>query len=483
MNPSTIRNQSQLMKVREAYLANLELEQKNLQKTVDAVSILKQTGQPPLAPQDTRSLNEKLGDIEKLKITLRKQLMTITDGQQTAEIMNALSNDEIQALGIAFGDVAAQLQPKYVNGVPAPVFLEYVRRFLKNYSKNVGLASGNQNMPAEELELTRDMLQRVLPSEAMLIELMRSIDASPEGRGKEAARNAVRDLADSLPKIADILAAQNILSENELASLSTLITDALQEVPTASQIQKLSRDIIDTLRSGSRSEADDIIKKTLNAVKLGNAEMQRLRDVSEALRREQMETARQGQNITTPSPATTTQIDEVARIMNSTLRDVQVRTGAKRLNRKGEEVFVTEPARQLVAKRTITERDRNIANDVFLIDRLTADELVAPLQGGKAAIEKINKPALVKYWDYLSKRDRGVGLTKDEMDSLEALTKAQLAERVITFKGGEELGPLAPRVIRSEERLVKKKKKRHNNKRLWILVVLVREQDYNHKQK
>ena len=439
MNPQTIRNQSQLMKVREAYLANLELEQRNLQKTADAVSILKQTGQPPLAPQDTRTINEKISDVEKLKISLRRQLMDITDGQQANDIMNALSNDEIQALSIVYGDISAVLKAKYTSGVPAPIFLEYVRRYLKDYNKNVGLASGNQGVVAEELKLTRDMLQRVMPSPPIMDELMRSIMTAPDSRAKDDAIAAARLLAQSLPDINDIAATQTILSEVELANLSSLITDALQQVPSASQVQKLSKDIIDTLRSGSKRETENILKKTIDTMKLQSDELAQLNAISEAIRQEQAESLKP--DITRPDPRTAEAINEVARVMNSRERTVKVPTGEKTTTKRGKVVAQTQTVTQLFPKGTITAADRKTANDVFLLDQLSPEELVAPVQNGTPIIEKINKPALVKYWDYLSKRDRGVGLTDVDLAGLAALSKDQLKDRILAFKSGQELGP------------------------------------------
>jgi hypothetical protein len=439
MNPSTIRNPSQLYKVREAYLANLELEQRNLQKTADAVSILKQTGQAPIPPQDTRTVNEKIGDIEKLKISLRRQLMDITDGQQAADIMNALSNDEIQALSIVYGDISSVLKAKYASGVPAPIFLEYVRRYLKDYSKNVGIASGNQGVAAEELKLTRDMIQRVMPSPPIMEELGRALAMAPNSRLKGEAVDAVERLARAFPDINDIAATQSILSEVELANLSDLITTALDTAPSAEQIKNLTKDIINSLRSGSKSESDDILKKTLATVKMQADEMAQLINVSAALRQEQEETSQmerqksERQKILEPSPQTAEAINEVARIVGSTLKEVQVRTGEKRITRRGKEVLVTEPRTQLVAKRTVTDAELKRANDIFLLDRLTAEELAS-------TVRVINKPGLVGYWDYLSKRDRGVGLTDEELAELAALTKDELKQRIIDFKAGRELG-------------------------------------------
>ena len=429
MNPQTIRNQSQLYKVREAYLANLELEQKNLKKTADAVSIFQQTGQAPLAPQDTRSVNEKLVDIEKLKINLRKQLMTITDGQQTSDIMNALSTQEIQSLSLLFGEIATVLKAKYVNGVPAPFFLEYVRRYLKDFSLNAGLASGNQNVIIDELRLTRDMLQRTMPSPSIMQELARSIEMAPQSAAREAARDAVRTLAQSLPNIDDIIATQSILSEVELSNLSSLITDALQQAPSAAQVQKLTKDIINTLRSEDKKLTENILTKTLNTVKLQQDELAQLNSISEALRQEQAETLRP--KAAMPDiPAG--EIDKVARLLGSREKIVQVPTGQIEVTKRGKQKLLTQPETRLVVKKTITDKDRQVAEQVLALDFLPEDEILA-------IGNKFSKTALVEYWNYLSKRDTGKALTQKEAKELSDLSKEELLQAIVSGKTSGEL--------------------------------------------
>jgi len=104
----------------------------------------------------------------------------------------------------------------------------------------------------------------------------------------------------------------------------------------------------------------------------------------------------------------------------------------------------------LVEKPTITAEERKRANDIMLLDRLTANELIAEIEG-KTTLSKINKPALVGFWDYLSKRERGVGLTNEELASLATLSKDELMQRVIAGKTGQELKALQPGVPRKKE--------------------------------
>lgn len=350
--------------------------------------------------------------------------MDITDGQQASDIMNALSNEEIQSLSIVFADIASVLKAKYANGVPAPIFLEYIRRYLKDFNLNLGLASGNQGVIADELKLTRDMLQRVMPSRSIMEELMRSIEMAPDSAAKDAARVATRQLGQSLPNIDDIIATQSILSEVELSNLSSLITDALQQVPSASQVQKLSKDIINTLRSDDKKLTENILTKTLNTVKIQQDELAQLNSISEALRQEQAESLR-------PKAAMPNipvgEIDNVARILGSRVRTVQVATGEKQITKTGKEVLVTERKTQLVEKGTITDGDRRIAEQVIALDFLPEDEILA-------IGNRFSKTALVGYWSYLAKRDTGKDLTGTEKQDLAKLSKEEILQAIIAGK-------------------------------------------------
>lgn len=426
MNPQTIRHPTDLMKVREAYLANLELEQKNLKKTEDAVNTLKQTGQVPLPPQDTRSVNEKLMDVEKLKINLRRQLMDITDGQQASEIMNSLSNQEVQSLSIVFSDIASVLQSKYKNGVPAPIFLEYARRYLKDFSVNVGLASGNQGVLTQDLKLTRDMIQRVMPSPPIMEELMRSIMMAPDSRAKEEAIAAARQLASSLPNLDDIAATQTILSEVELANLSSLITDALQQVPSADQVKKLTKEIINTLRNDSKKETENILTKTLNMVKIQQDELAQLNSISEALRQEQAESF-------APKPTRPeipeSEVIKIAKLLGS------------KVKKRGGETTIVE-------KSTLSIKDRKLAEEISLLDTMSEAEL-------NLNKKTFSKAALREFWEYQSRRDTGKPLSAEERKEFEGKSKDELFDDIISakFSGGASFEIEAPvRVRKAKER-------------------------------
>lgn len=424
MNPQDIRNPTQQMKVREAYLANLELEQKNLKKTADAVSSFKQTGQVALEPQDTRTLNEKLADIQKLKISLRKELMNITDGASVSAILNALSDEEIQGLSLVSGAVIPTMKKTYLKGVPAPIFIEYIRRYLKDYSTNLGLASGNQNAIVSELKLTRDMIQRTMPSPPILDELISAIQNAPPSAEKEQAMQAAIGLARALPKLDDITAAQSSLSQVELSNLTKLITDALETVPSGSQVQKLTKDIINSLRGGSPKQSSDILKQTIQTMKIQQDELDQLTSISEAIRQEQAESLTpEIEGLQVPE----SEVNKIAILLGSKMKNIQVPTGGVKLTRGGREVPEVRVERRLVGKRTITGADQQAARQILQIEMASADEI---------ASTKFTKSALIGFWDYITKRDTGDELSETEMADLKALSKPQLTQLIIDAKFG-----------------------------------------------
>lgn len=429
MNPQTVKSKADLMKVREAYLANLEAEQRNLKKTADAMSVLQQTGQPPIAPQDTRTISEKLMDVEKLKINLRKMLLTITDGQQTSDIMNALSNDEVQALSIILGNIIPVFQDKYKNGVPAPIFLEYIRRYIKDYNMNMGIASGIQGVLAEELKLTRDMMNRVIPNQSIIDELDRAIMLAPPSATRDQLIDAVRKLKSDVPNIDDIVATQNILSEVEQANLATLIDDALKEVPTASDVQKLTKDIINTLRGGDKKQTESMLSKTLRIVKLDKEQSDKLSAISEALRQEQQESFAPKEEKLKSAPSSS-ELQQIATLLGSKLKEVDVRTGV-RTTRAGKQVFETKKETQLVLdpRYKINDAKIKLAAEIQDLDVLDAPEIMAG---------RFSKPALVQYFDYISKRDTGRPLDPQKSKEISALTNAQLKEMIASGKTSGE---------------------------------------------
>jgi len=152
MNPQDVSTNADRIRVRDDYLAVLRQQEANLQKTANAMSVMVQTGQPPIAPSDMRTATEKLGDIERLKPMFRKQLASLMELKEVEVVMNVLDNAEIQAAVMIFGEITSQLKGKYPLGIPAPIFVEFLRRFLRDYDKSIGFLPKSRQ-EQEEIDL------------------------------------------------------------------------------------------------------------------------------------------------------------------------------------------------------------------------------------------------------------------------------------------------------------------------------------------
>jgi hypothetical protein len=97
-------------KFRQAYLANLNLQAKNDDLNLQANKIFKRTGQTPTQLLDTRTVSEKLADIEGLKIQLRGDLKEITDGTQAEAIVQDIPDDVLIFLAQHINEIIKELK-------------------------------------------------------------------------------------------------------------------------------------------------------------------------------------------------------------------------------------------------------------------------------------------------------------------------------------------------------------------------------------
>lgn len=429
MNPSTVRTRADQMKVREAYLEILKVQQENLNKTANAVKMFSQTGQTPIAPQDTRSMSEKFSDIENLKQNLRKMLTSLTESSQINTIINALTEEEVQGVSLLYGDIEKNLQPRFKSGVPAPIFIEFVRRYLKDYSKNLGLSTGLQDVVASELKLTRNMLSQIIPNQAIMRDLISAISSAPPSPQQSMALSAAQNLASSLPDPNDILSASSTLNPTQYQDLTDLTNDALQPVPTAAQVQGLTKDINDVLRSGNVRDATNILGETLKFIQLQQNDIQNLQDISDVVQQKQtLESIPKAQAVETSQ----SELANIARMMKAKETKIQIGT---RIDRNGKEVPVFSADKTVVPKENLTEKDIKQAKIVNNIEKASAEELQTL---------KITKTAVIAFYDYISKRDQNRALSGSDKTTLNASSIEELRQLLIADKESGGLAFTAP---------------------------------------
>ena len=238
MNPQDVRTNADRLQVRDDYLAILRQQEANLQKTANALSVMVQTGQPPVAPTDMRSMNEKLADIERLKPMFRKQLMSLMDGREAEIVLNVLDNGEIQSAVTIFGEISRELKGKYPLGVPAPIFVEFLRRFLKDYNKSIGFLPKSKE---ERDEL--DSADAIGSSRRYLEEQQNQIDKEMEGtKLAQDMRNAESaEIVKENQNMEQYNKAFNIAADNEINQVALNLKGNRKGAPSAQNLKVAKR--------------------------------------------------------------------------------------------------------------------------------------------------------------------------------------------------------------------------------------------------
>lgn len=125
---------------RKQYLASLELENRNAAKNLEANKLFIQTGQPTPVT-DTRTITEKLADVEGLKTLLLAELRKITDSTSASDIIGKLSGDTetLKFLYQNFGAIERDIKPRFRSGVPSDIFIPYLRKYMERFEQTQGV--------------------------------------------------------------------------------------------------------------------------------------------------------------------------------------------------------------------------------------------------------------------------------------------------------------------------------------------------------
>lgn len=125
------------------YLANLNQTIQNQTLVYNAVSanLSGDFADVPQMPQDNRSVEDKLRDIDSLKTQLRPMLMSLTDGPTANEIVKELDDRPalLQVAIQAFPTLYQSLKPLWSMGVPSVVFIQAVENIQAKIDQTAGI--------------------------------------------------------------------------------------------------------------------------------------------------------------------------------------------------------------------------------------------------------------------------------------------------------------------------------------------------------
>jgi hypothetical protein len=136
---------------RDEYLKSLNQDISNINKNLSANRFFVETGQPS-RPSDIRTITEKVADVEGVKSLLRAELKKVTDSNNAQLIIQGLGDDELKFLYTQFGAIEREIAPRFKTGVPADIFINFLRKYIERFEKTGGIEASLGEQLEEALE-------------------------------------------------------------------------------------------------------------------------------------------------------------------------------------------------------------------------------------------------------------------------------------------------------------------------------------------
>lgn len=183
MSGQPVNTPTDVKKFRKAYMATLQLQTELDKKNYDANILYKRTGVVPTQILDYRSTTEKLADGLQLKNELRSRLRQIADAQNTEDIVNQLSTDQVPFVSQRIEAIIRELKPMYKFGIPADLFMAYITELERR--ERYELLKVNDLLNPEEEEITAEAYQVFEASPAKFAELQAKGPPQLPERGRD----------------------------------------------------------------------------------------------------------------------------------------------------------------------------------------------------------------------------------------------------------------------------------------------------------
>jgi len=242
MNPNGAITPLQQKNARRQYLSNLQLEQANIAYNTNANMIYKETKQIT-KPIDTRSVEQKLADIQSLKQYVREALSFT---KNSSDLVNQLDNTELQYVAQNINRIISEINNNYSLGIPAGVFSTLVRNLKSKDSIQQQIQSGIQENPElfsmteivsqfrelhQSLKSLIDLLkQSGIPNSALSKVNTIAEQFNPSKVNEKTAQNMTPEMISDLEnKQSDIQNAIGVLQADPSKNNATSITKELVE--------------------------------------------------------------------------------------------------------------------------------------------------------------------------------------------------------------------------------------------------------------
>ena len=290
MNPISASNPTDRAKYRQNYLANLALEHSNNTLNLNANQQFKATGQTPAQMLDNRTITEKYTDVERLKVELRSGLMGLTDGTNANQIVEALTPGELMFATTQFPFIVQDLKPKWQLGIPAPIFLAYLRRLIAKWDQTEGVDMGLQQETGRDILIGQQQILHNMVNKDDLRALNSAIGLVPIRIANSASiRNLIRETREDIAKMEGAIPDAQTMSGIESlpfatkADIQQLLNQALQTFPTKEQINTDFQALNRAIQLGSEQQIDQILRTIRGDIEIDPASADQLRRIREEI--------------------------------------------------------------------------------------------------------------------------------------------------------------------------------------------------------
>ncbi len=241
------RNPSDADKFRQQYLANLDLRARLDDVNLQANKVYKRTGQLPVEPSDFRTTEEKLADVEKLKVEVRSKLSEITDGKEANKIVQELSPKQMLFYSQSAEAINKEIKPKYRMGIYAEIFLPFLVNYMNTLANVNGIKTGLQQTSGKDVELNSFDIVKAFPSFDELKRFQEEAYKSYNGVGISKRitgrfNQSVMRLMGLLPllksAVVDLRSQGQFINAEDQNIGYKLITDIGAELPTKVQLDR-----------------------------------------------------------------------------------------------------------------------------------------------------------------------------------------------------------------------------------------------------
>jgi hypothetical protein len=267
MNPIYAKTPTDRDKYRQNYLANLAVEHSNNTLNLNANQQFKATGQTPTQPTDTRTITEKYQDIDRLKTELRSGLMGLTDGTNANQIVEDLTPAELMFATTQFPFIVQDLKPKWKLGIPAPIFLAYLRRLIAKWDQTEGVELGLQQATGEAILLGQQQILgnmvnqddlRALNTAIRMVPINIASSASVRNLLREVMED-IRDMEGAIPNAQDF-AGMDRLPYATRADIQVLLNEALRDFPTRDMLRQELDELYQATQMGDERRLEQVLR-------------------------------------------------------------------------------------------------------------------------------------------------------------------------------------------------------------------------------